>query len=674
MALEDQLKKLAQIDLFKKDSKGDPATGTFVGRPFCLDFDRCNMLVADAWKHEAKGIPQGCLLMAYYENENISEAILLRVLKPCSLPTDASVVSSMVEYYKDDLSKDDLDSFTKYEFGFSGMECRVLGTFYKDEEGNTHFGADVENFYSAHHYRVFKPNSEALKLIVNYSSDQIAGSGSQIKIGHVRYSSSRRFQEIEKNVPVYVSPNDFLGKRTALFGMTRTGKSNTVKRIIQATVEMSDLAEAVLSPTSHESIEEILEPLNESGIPKYSVGQIIFDVNGEYANQNLQDQGTAIFEMYKDRTQRYSVVDKKDFKVMKVNFYKDLPTGFGLISSHLSTDSADYVKNFLAINMTPPDHQKFNGPEWVGYHRLIAAYKCCLYKAGFKAPKDYQVKFKGDPVLNEMARSGGIDPSQKIDLDDACIWFERLWEELRDGHEFFSDHKRDTGRDWADPSLKAALTMLSQKREARSQDVNGYTKLRGVVKQHTETVGESFKKEIVSDLRKGNIVIIDLSQGDNNLQVLFSEMICSEIFSSSMKRFTSNQPNNFIQFYFEEAHNLFPKKEDKDYTQIYNRIAKEGAKLNLGMIYATQEVSSISSNILKNTQNWFIAHLNNSDETKEIRKFYDFEDFSSGLVKFSAENDKGFVRMKSYSSPFVIPVQVDKFQKESKEGDEDELC
>ncbi|MDE1442214.1 hypothetical protein PVN28_21740, partial [Bacillus licheniformis] len=111
---------------------------------------------------------------------------------------------------------------------------------------------------------------------------------------------------------------------------------------------------------------------------------------------------------------------------------------------------------------------------------------------------------------------------------------------------------------------------------------------------------------------------------------------------------------------------LFPKKENKDLSQIYNRIAKEGAKLNLALVYATQEVSSISSTILKNTQNWFIAHLINKDEIQELRKYYDFEDFSDALVRFSASNDKGFVRVKTYSSSFVVPVQIDRFSAEGK--------
>src|SRR5690606_1099325 len=172
---------------------------------------------------------------------------------------------------------------------------------------------------------------------------------------------------------------------------------------------------------------------------------------------------------------------------------------------------------------------------------------------------------------------------------------------------------------------------------------------------------DSFETDIIKALRNGKIVIVDLSQGQPSIQRLYSEKICKGIFQDSMNRFINSQANNFIQFYFEEAHNLFPQKEDKDLSQVYNRIAKEGAKLNLGMVYATQEVSSISSNILKNTQNWFIAHLNNDDETKELKKYYDFSDFVDSLVRFSAKNDKGFVRMKTYSNPFVVPVQIKRF-------------
>jgi DNA helicase HerA-like ATPase len=199
--------------------------------------------------------------------------------------------------------------------------------------------------------------------------------------------------------------------------------------------------------------------------------------------------------------------------------------------------------------------------------------------------------------------------------------------------------------------------------------VSGYLKLRGLRELHTDTTGKPFEGEIIEELRAGGIVIVDLSQGNPEVQRLYSERICRQIFNDAMGRFIRSEPNNFIQFYFEEAHNLFPKKDDKDLSQIYNRIAKEGAKLNLGMIYATQEVSSISANILKNTQNWFVAHLNNEDETKEIRKYYDYGDFVEGLVRFSAQSDKGFVRMKTYSNPFVVPVQVDRFPIPEPEGE-----
>jgi hypothetical protein len=489
---------------------------------------------------------------------------------------------------------------------------------------------------------------------------ELAGKATDVEIGRVRYSSSRRFQAMDSRVPVYVSPQDFLGKRTALFGMTRTGKSNTVKKIIQASVEMSKQSSGSLEKATKLAPEDVL-PLDLKGFPRFPVGQIIFDINGEYANPNLQDAGTAIYELFKKDVLRYSTIEKPGFKVLKTNFYQDFRAGFELVRSSLENATGDYVASFRSIDLSPPSDPADRSAV-CRYERRIAAYQCCLFRAGFSVPDSFKVKFEGNKDLNQLVqKEGKIDPTKKISLEEATNWFTAVWDHYEEA-DYFRKYRAEKGHEWADEDLKAILKFLTRKtKPGKGADVSGYLKLRDLIGLHTNTVDKPFADEILAQLRAGKIVIVDLSQGVPEIQRLYSERICSEIFADAMRRFVQNLPNNFVQFYFEEAHNLFPKKDDKDLSQVYNRIAKEGAKLNLGLIYATQEVSSISSNILKNTQNWFIAHLNNEDETKEIEKYYDFGDFTEGLVRFSASSDKGFVRMKTYSNPFVVPVQVDRF-------------
>jgi hypothetical protein len=58
-------------------------------------------------------------------------------------------------------------------------------------------------------------------------------------------------------------------QKTALFGMTRTGKSNTTKIVLKTIIELR------WRPTA------------------LRIGQVIFDLNGEYVNENAQDAGTA---------------------------------------------------------------------------------------------------------------------------------------------------------------------------------------------------------------------------------------------------------------------------------------------------------------------------------------------------------------------------------------------
>ena len=635
MSINERLRDLATIDVFKDVADAD----SFIGRPFYFDFNKMKILSNDHWKEMVSGVPAGAFLAALFDNDREQpEVVLLRVLGPTALPTDSDVVAAMVDHYKEiegtESDTGTLDSYTRYEFQFSGLECRVLGSFYRDAEGKTRFGADVDNFYGPNNYSVYKPSGNVLEYIVNFrEGDALPGGPGDQRIGEIRYASSRRHAQ-GASVPLYVSALDYLGKRTALFGMTRTGKSNTVKMIIQATAELAASGATLI------------------GEPVKPIGQIIFDVNGEYANTNLQDEGTAIYQLYEEDVTRYSILQKPGFKVMKLNFYRQLLEGFAMIQANLQDDAANYTQAFLNVNWEEPDTQ--DQGKVVRYQRQLACYQAILQAAGFAVPADHQVRFSGHQAVDNAT---GLNPRQGLTAEEAGRWFAWVWDNYHTVP--FTTYPEQKNREWADEDLKSLMRFLTRKsRPGGSASEAGFRKLIRLRDLHTPTLQAFYEDEIVDLLRQGKIVIIDLSQGDPVIQRTYSDRLCTSIFREAMERFINNTPGNYVQMYFEEAHNLFPKKTDADLTLIYNRIAKEGAKLGLGLAYATQEVSSISANVLKNTQNWFVSHLNNQDELREIAKYYDFEDFVDSLRRTT---DKGFIRMKTYSNAFIVPVQIDRF-------------
>jgi len=255
----------------------------FVGWTYSIDYETALVMTNDIWKARALGIPHNCFLVAatfdpeHFANAPIEdqEVILLRVVGSSKLPQDDDMVRTKIDYFKE--SKDifgesgrEIDDITQNELQFGGLKCRVLGTFFVSD-GDLWLGSDLESFATASRLNVYRPHSDALKTIVNYvnpirkkdaeDAAEELGLGRNIqpfRIGSIRYTSTDRLHrrhERAVKVPAFVQPTDFLARRTAVLGMTRTGKSNMIKQMVSVVKRVADESDA-------------------------KIGQIIYDING----------------------------------------------------------------------------------------------------------------------------------------------------------------------------------------------------------------------------------------------------------------------------------------------------------------------------------------------------------------------------------------------------------
>ncbi len=646
MALLDELLKSNKlVSLVQKEN--------FVGWIYSIDYENALVVTNDAWKQNVKGIPHNSFLVAAsFEPEKFSttsemdrEVILLRVVGTCKLPQDDDMIRTKIDNYQNQTgaylsdSDKDFDNITKNRLQFGGLNCRVLGTFYINNN-TLCLGSDIENFSVSMRLSVFMPKGDALKTIVNYvdpirrnraredfASLGIEGEIEPFKIGTVRYTSTDRLHRSkeEDKVPFYIQPSDFLARRTAVLGMTRTGKSNMIKQTVSVVKDISDTY----------------------GL---KIGQLIYDINGEYANANQQDSGS-IADIYQDNCVRYRMVKTDGFETILNNFYYQIPEGHSIICDEIkdnANSSAADVQTFMGISFDEPDrNDKSLHYRW---QVKIAIYKTLLYVAGFEIDENHKVNFPANKdVRNKI--NPNIDTSNGLTLSQAKEWFLKA-RTLRDELKSSSDKK------WLDDDCIAMLNLMACK-NSKDSYINGYKLLVHAKPYHSKFRNVEVSEEIYNHLKDGKIVILDLSVGNATLREKLSKKIASYLFNRSMKYFTGGKTPPNIVVYIEEAHNLIGK--GMELTDTWPRLAKEGAKYRISLVYATQEVSSVHPNILANTENWFVSHLNSEREINELAKFYDFADFSQSLLR---SQDVGFSRVKTLSSPYVIPIQIDKFDPE----------
>lgn len=647
-----------------------------VGGVFSTGYETCDILTNDKWAQDSGGLPKHTLLIArpLLEGEEIvseedvhdtnrlpeeptefskpdpsktesTHALLLRVTEPADIPEQRRLRTNRFDAMREAITGDEsgtpspedfVDVLTRREMQYSGVQTKILGTFHQQEndDGDEEltFSSDVQTFFSAGHYVVYKPDGDALQWIASYPTTV---DDDPVKLGNVRYTTTDIWGD-QGDVGMYFDVDEFIGAKTAVFGMTRKGKSNTMKIIAGAIEE-------------HDS----------------DIGQLIFDPSGEYAYVNDQDEA-ALGELHDEsgaisKVYKFAAKDEEKYRPLRTNLLttSNLDVVREYVNQALVDDSAQYADDFANADVpTDKEIEDMEGGRKKRAKRRQTAFFAVISKAIGDLPDSFYKRIEiADDVLAKIDEIS--DPKIKTKYGEVVLTKEGYRNTLVEFWEVIAENKSEINNtadgDWIGEELETILKMLHA-----PGTLAGYRKLDDLEDFHSSVSDIDIPTEIYTELDNGNMVIVDISNGLDRVVTSETERIVSKVLDKSMARFRevdTEEDMPKIQVYLEEAHQHFEEYRDDDMNPFVT-LAKEGAKFEIGMAYSTQEVTSVDSRVRANTANWIITHINSKKETKELGRYYNFEDFAESIRNIE---DVGYARAKTYGGEYIIPISVSLF-------------
>ena len=439
---------------------------------------------------------------------------MARITESVPTPIASEIQQTIFQIHK---AQADIDPITNKEFQWSALKGKVVGTFYdKAQAGAANqstigFGLDVDTFFAPHCYEVYAPRSDHLSELINAFGED----PNPLEIGYLRYTETPSTVTSDV-VQILVDPKDFIGRayghRTALFGKTRFGKSNTMKVI----------ADTVLQ--------------------RQGAGQIIFDPSGEYTYWNEQDNG-CLAARYAAQCDRFSLrprtlpIEQQNGltapRSLLVNFFAQPDVGHSLIFS-LWEPELGHVPDYIvpAQNWEPQPTSQCPTPQTDPsghnhYWRTMGIWYAILQEAGFQSnpaqlvPIDFPAAVKteiiNDATTGPLVRqtNGTFANRQPLGALPA-IW--KKVDDLLTARANMFPASRNTGEPYFNAIEKGLLRILNGNVGSGARKFSRFTRYHSLQ-------GSNVFEEITRLAQTGRTVFVDLSMGDEKVRKSLAERI-----------------------------------------------------------------------------------------------------------------------------------------------------
>ncbi len=518
------------------------------------------------------------------------------------------------------------------------LRCAVLGSFNQAPNPDAPWGftSQISLNKPATAFRLYAPSPKVLQGLVNGT---LIHQG-LLDFGRLRYNEQSDW--FKHAIPTRIAMQDMVTKRTAMLGKTRLGKSNVVKLIAQG----------------------MLDYTRET----HNVGQLLFDVSGEYSNTNPPEGEITLASHNPGRCIAYFLTERQgntDGKLLRFNFFQAPEYTLEVIKELLpqAVAESDLVRSMLTcrIPSLTPAAQDSEATRHKHLRKVMWLW-AVLDAAGFAFDSDRIRQW-----LVSLAYVSPFNPGFAVGLRQAAYQaihnhpapaqpnnMSSLLSELNTMARFRLTYANDpnlihNSRPLFDSEEDILMRFLC------AEGGQGPYQLRTCLPYHSP-IAEDFTQHILSSLDEGRTVIIDLSNAPDRVVRYFAQKLCLAIFAEQEHKFKLNAlEGRYVQIYFEEAHTIFPL-QDTAMTHVYARFAKEGAKFHIGIAYATQSPTTINPDLLAQTENFFIGHLSSQKEVDCLCHLQVAFQGCENAIRFN--RTPGLMQVLTQSHRYVVPMQA----------------